>query len=125
MPIPIGEQVRRARKRAGLTQRELASAAGLTQASISQIENGERPNPGIETIAAIERALSVSLQTVGTMHPSLQRFLVSPLGRSLGITDEEAAGLNRSWFDTHEEPSDEAWYEFVRARRALRRHSKA
>ncbi len=43
----IGNAVKELRKRRSLNQRELASACGLTQTSLSQIESGlKRPNPG-------------------------------------------------------------------------------
>lgn len=42
----IGKAIKAARKEAGLTQVELAKAAELTQASLSQIENGTiSPSP--------------------------------------------------------------------------------
>ena len=45
-PIPclnmnIGDRVKRARKHAGLNQRELAKAIGITQPSLSELERGE------------------------------------------------------------------------------------
>ncbi len=43
----IGRTIKELRKEKGLSQQELAEAAGLTQTSLSQIESGaKRPNPG-------------------------------------------------------------------------------
>lgn len=42
------------RKRAGLSQGELAALVGCTQPFVSALENGER-TPGLELAAAIER----------------------------------------------------------------------
>ena len=46
------------RDRQGLTQTELAGAAGITSGNISRIEAG-RTNPGFTTIIAISRALNL------------------------------------------------------------------
>ncbi len=43
----IGNAIKELRRERQLSQRELASASGLTQTSLSQIESGlKRPNPG-------------------------------------------------------------------------------
>lgn len=43
----IGNAIKEIRKEKGMSQREFASASGLTQTSLSQIESGlKRPNPG-------------------------------------------------------------------------------
>lgn len=44
-----GELVREARRRAGLTQRELAERAGTTQSSIARLESG-RTSPSLERL---------------------------------------------------------------------------
>lgn len=49
-----------ARRRAGLTQTHLADKSGLTQVSISQIENG-KAEAGICTLANIASALDLKL----------------------------------------------------------------
>lgn len=54
----IGKAIRDLRKQQGLTQGELASQAGITQAALSAIENGTRPNP--ETLKNLCSALNVS-----------------------------------------------------------------
>lgn len=44
--MDLGKAIKELRKERGLNQRELASACGLTQTSLSQIESGiKRPNP--------------------------------------------------------------------------------
>ncbi len=55
----IYENIKNARKRAGLTQTELATAIGVTQKEISRWETGTR-TPQVETIASICKALNVS-----------------------------------------------------------------
>lgn len=51
----IGALVRESRRRAGLTQAELAEAIGTTQAAISKIENG-RVLAGLELLERVARA---------------------------------------------------------------------
>lgn len=59
----FGERLRRARINKGISQAELASAIGLTQASISQFEKGLRmPTPAnIRKFAQILNILEVDL----------------------------------------------------------------
>lgn len=51
----ISDAVSRARRRAGLSQRELAVRAGLTQAAVSRLESGDRL-PRLETLLALAEA---------------------------------------------------------------------
>lgn len=51
----IAYEVARARRRANLTQKEVALRSGLTQASISRMESGDRL-PRLETLLAIAEA---------------------------------------------------------------------
>lgn len=54
---PLQERLRRARKRAGLTQAEVAKQANTHRTTVAQIELGERHIPRKE--AALARALGV------------------------------------------------------------------
>jgi transcriptional regulator with XRE-family HTH domain len=55
----FAENVRAARETAGLTQEQLAWAAGLHQTEIARIESGRR-NPGLDTIFKVARGLGVA-----------------------------------------------------------------
>ncbi|MEM2739539.1 MAG: CBS domain-containing protein [Candidatus Bathyarchaeia archaeon] len=55
--IPTGEAIRRLRKRAGLTQKELAERAGVSQSLISRIERGS-VDPKLSTLQAVLNVLS-------------------------------------------------------------------
>ena len=55
----VGENVRRARKAAGLSQEELAFEAGLDRTYISQVERRKR-NLTIVVLARLAAALAVS-----------------------------------------------------------------
>jgi HTH-type transcriptional regulator/antitoxin HipB len=59
-PNQLGSALRRYRGLKGLTQAELASLAGLRQATVSQIESGHGATR-IETITSILAALDLEL----------------------------------------------------------------
>jgi transcriptional regulator with XRE-family HTH domain len=52
--------VREARKRAGLTQRELAAKAGTTQSAIARLESG-RTQPSFDTVLRLVRLCGMDL----------------------------------------------------------------
>lgn len=69
--MSIGERIRSARKRAGMTQSELAKKVGMKQATLSQLETGE--SEGSKLIVGLAHHLGVSaiwLQT-GRGEPTL------------------------------------------------------
>jgi predicted nucleotidyltransferase/DNA-binding XRE family transcriptional regulator len=71
--------LREARRRAGLTQVELAHRAGVTQSVISAYESGHR-QPAMSTLAALIEATGFEL-TVSLRRPSDQlRRLSGPVG---------------------------------------------
>jgi transcriptional regulator with XRE-family HTH domain len=55
-----GNLIREARRRAGLTQRELAARAGTTQPVIARIESG-RSTPSLERLVRLVRACGFDL----------------------------------------------------------------
>jgi predicted ATPase/transcriptional regulator with XRE-family HTH domain len=57
---PFGEQLRQLREAAGLTQEELAEAAGLSASAIAVLERGERRKPYPNTVRALVDALRLS-----------------------------------------------------------------
>lgn len=59
-PADVGHALRRARKARGLTQRQLASKAGVWQETISKIENGLQ-GAKLETLFDICAALDIEL----------------------------------------------------------------
>lgn len=61
MAASIGNRVREARLKAGLTQHQLAIAAGVTLSSVAQLEQDVIVNPRVNTLLALARALGVSL----------------------------------------------------------------
>jgi transcriptional regulator with XRE-family HTH domain len=125
-PVGIGRLLREVREARGLTQGELASRAGVTQSAISQIESGARPNPNL---SLLERALGdppvrLAYEVVPPERAvaALKRFLGTEVAASLEMTAAEIDDIKRCiWFGEHEEPSDQAWVDFVRLRRRVRR----
>lgn len=57
----VGERVLRLRERMGWSQSELAERSGLDASYISLLETGRRPNPGLETLVKLARALKTSI----------------------------------------------------------------
>lgn len=57
----IGQKVRRARKKAKLSQDKLARLADVAYNTVVKIESGENPNPTVETIKKIAKALGVEV----------------------------------------------------------------
>lgn len=60
-PEQLGNTIRRARKKHGMSQSELGERAGLRQETISLIENGN-PAAKLETILAVLSALDLELR---------------------------------------------------------------
>ena len=54
--MSVGQNIKKARKKAGMTQKELAQKLGLSFQSIAQWENDLR-NPKVETLRKIANAL--------------------------------------------------------------------
>lgn len=74
--------MRRARRRAGLTQTELAAKAGVTQSVISAYESGRR-QPSLPTLESLVEAAGFDL-TIGLRRsPDRRGQLTGPLGRRL------------------------------------------
>jgi transcriptional regulator with XRE-family HTH domain len=58
-PQRIGKVLKRLREAKALSQLELAKRAGVAQAYLSELEAGQKKNPGIETLRKIAKALGV------------------------------------------------------------------
>ena len=60
LDVDGGDLVREARRRAGLTQRQLAQRAGVTQPTVARIERGE-VEASIERVVSLVRAAGFDL----------------------------------------------------------------
>lgn len=58
--MKVGEVIRTLRKNKKLTQLELCEKIGITQTYLSQLESGEKSNPGKELIFSICDAFDIS-----------------------------------------------------------------
>lgn len=57
----INNRIKERRIELNMTAKQLADKTGLTPAYISQLENGKRENPSVETMEKIATALYVSI----------------------------------------------------------------
>ena len=61
--MSVGESIKRARKAAGISQKELAERLDVYQKDVSRWENGER-TPSLEVFVRICKALDVSADDI-------------------------------------------------------------
>lgn len=59
--MTLGQAIRTVRRQVGLSQKELAEAAGIDQSYLSMIESGQRANPGTRIMARLAQVLQVSM----------------------------------------------------------------
>jgi predicted nucleotidyltransferase/DNA-binding XRE family transcriptional regulator len=78
--VTAGALLRRARKRAGLSQAELAARTGATQSVISAYESGRR-QPAIPALAALVDAAGYDLALGLRRQPGRMSRLSGPVGR--------------------------------------------
>lgn len=63
------QTLREARDEAKLTQDELAALSGIAQATISALERGTRPNPTIDTVNRLAKALGIAPSSLRFSEP--------------------------------------------------------
>ena len=68
--MTIGENIKKARKRAGLTQKQLGELSGMADSAIRRYES-DRANPKIQTLEKIAKALNCS---VNSLFPAIDDF---------------------------------------------------
>lgn len=68
--MKIGENIRHARQKAGLTQKELGEKLGISQAAVGQFES-DKANPKIETLMKIATALNIKLSELVPINNAL------------------------------------------------------
>jgi DNA-binding XRE family transcriptional regulator len=66
----LGEQVLLRRRRAGLSQSELAQRAGVDPMTISRIESGQKKRLELETAARVARVLDMTLDQLSGLQPT-------------------------------------------------------
>ncbi len=60
--LKIGEQIKAARKRQGLSQRELSQRSGVSRARIEALENQRIPDIGFKNLLRIMNAVGLDLR---------------------------------------------------------------
>jgi transcriptional regulator with XRE-family HTH domain len=60
MARSLGDNIRRARTRAGLTQDALARKAELSRVYVIKLESGDRKSPSLDVLARLARALGIA-----------------------------------------------------------------
>jgi transcriptional regulator with XRE-family HTH domain len=92
-------RVRYARRRAGLTQAELARRAGISQPALARIEAGG-VRPRIDTVERLLRECGMSLDVVplagvGIDRTTIRRMLALTPRERLRVASKEAQNLER------------------------------
>lgn len=85
--VALGYAIRVVRRRLNLTQDQLGAAIGMHRSQLGAIENGEKPNPGIATIARIASGLTAQL---GPDEPSLLPLLAQTFTGEKTVADVRA-----------------------------------
>lgn len=94
----IGDNIKRIRKTAGLSQQELAKRCGISKSQISRLESGQQQNPLIQTIAPIATALGASLDEIVYGETTETMTYLSKAMEELPETDKATIGkLIRGW----------------------------
>src|SRR5262249_4294539 len=60
MAETLGDRIRQARWRYGMSQAELARRIGISSTALNQIESGKTPDPGVSRVIGIARVLGVT-----------------------------------------------------------------
>lgn len=60
----IAKNIRQQRKKLGLSQDKLSKLAEVAYNTIVKIESGENPNPTIETLKKIAKALNTNIDNI-------------------------------------------------------------
>lgn len=87
LPEP-GRLLREARRRAGLSQRELARRANTAQSVVVRIETG-KTDPGTETLDRLLAAAGFELRTSLHPRPVLRSHMLGDVKRILSLTPED------------------------------------
>ena len=62
--LTIGKNIRHYRKKLGLSQDKLSKLAEVAYNTVIKIESGENPNPTIDTLTKIAKALNIKVATL-------------------------------------------------------------
>lgn len=60
----IGQNIKRIREKMGISQDKLSKLADISSNTVAKLELGDNPNPTIETLQKIAKALSVKVDDI-------------------------------------------------------------
>lgn len=69
-PVTLAVRLQQLRNASGMSQLDLATKAGLSMSMVSQMEQGLKENPRLETVKKLARALNVTLDELAGDQPS-------------------------------------------------------
>jgi transcriptional regulator with XRE-family HTH domain len=90
----VGDAVREERLRRQMTTRALASAAGVSQPFLTNVENG-RVTPSIASLYSIARALGVPASALLPEQPIRIEVVRADAGTRMLMSDDETAGYTQ------------------------------
>lgn len=94
--MDVAAVVRKARRRAGLTQRALAARTGIAQPTIARIEQG-KDDPRVSTVERLLQACGETLEAIPQLGIGVDRteidelLRLSPAERLASLVQEQAA----------------------------------
>lgn len=88
-----GNTLRQARRRAGLSQRELAERTGVPQSTVARIESGAA-DPRTRTLDRLLRACGEQLEATPRLSEGVDRSLIREY---LKLTPRERVEANTNW----------------------------
>lgn len=91
----FAERLRETRRTAGLTQRELAEAAHLSEGYVARLEAGDT-SPGLDLMSRLAAALSVPLTDLLPTAAAVPVPLDALRERARSLTDEVVASADRA-----------------------------
>ncbi|WP_198545896.1 helix-turn-helix domain-containing protein [Actinacidiphila yeochonensis] len=89
--VLVGERIRRERERAGLSQRELAARAQLSQPTLTRIENGVRNSLTLAELDRLAISLDVPVRLLTCGDPVRQRVQIAARMNEVVEAEREAA----------------------------------
>lgn len=121
-PSQLAKALRQARRRSGLTVRQVADDAGMTPATVSRLETGHIESPRPDHLARLARTLGLELEDLYALAgylmpeglPELRPYLRTKYGlsdRAVEQLDEYFQALKPGWErdkEVRHEPSDSA-----------------
>jgi transcriptional regulator with XRE-family HTH domain len=101
--LNIPSRLKYIRKAKGLTQKQLASQAGISFSMLSKIESGERDNPSLETLQKIVAVLDMTLDDLlgnNSLHDSIIKNDIDFLDNFFKTCDHEASNAALDMLDS-------------------------